>query len=192
MVPILTIDFEASCLPVDGRSFPVEVGVASLGGWSQSWLIRPADGWADWTWTGSAEATHGISRDRLAREGQAVADVMRGLNAVTAGARVIADHDLDTVWLATLAAAAGIQPTFRIGHIAELIDIWTPDPAKIRRAVEAADRANPIRHRAAADARWLATVVDKLGPTGPGIERRSLFAWSDPATERHDLIEHAA
>ena len=190
---LLTIDFEASCLPIDGRTFPIEVGVAGSRGWSKSWLIRPDKSRGGWTWTGSAEGIHGISRDRLKRDGQTVTDVMRGLNAATRGARVVADHRLDAIWLATLAMAAGIAPTFRIGHISELIDVWTPEPTKIKGAVEAADRANPVRYRAAADARWLATLVDHLTPEGPGVERqRPLSAWPDPEMERHDLIERAA
>nr|MEC6700676.1 hypothetical protein [Sphingobium sp. SJ10-10] len=37
----VTIDFEVSCLPHHGRSFPIEVGIADSQG-SRAWLIRPA------------------------------------------------------------------------------------------------------------------------------------------------------
>ena len=106
---ILTIDFEASCLPRHGRSFPIEVGVAG-GGLSRSWLIRPAACWAGWDWTQEAEALHGISRARIERDGLPAAQVLAELVATVAGRRVIADSPLDQYWLDRLAAAAIPSP----------------------------------------------------------------------------------
>jgi hypothetical protein len=124
MRPLITLDFEASCLPRDGRSFPIEVGTGDLAGWSRSSLIRPDPLWQDWTWTAEAEALHGISRRQLDREGCSAEQVMRELNAATQGYRVISDNDLDLGWCATLSRAAGISPDFKIGHIAELLDFF--------------------------------------------------------------------
>ncbi|WP_236549427.1 hypothetical protein [Novosphingobium sp. TCA1] len=42
--PIL-IDFEASCLPEYGLSFPIEVAAARIDGQSRAWLIRPLPVW---------------------------------------------------------------------------------------------------------------------------------------------------
>ena len=40
-VTIIAIDFEASCLPRHGRSYPIEVGVAG-DGIERSWIIAPS------------------------------------------------------------------------------------------------------------------------------------------------------
>jgi hypothetical protein len=156
----LFIDFEASCLPRDGRSFPIEVGLADGAGWSCAWLIRPVPAWADWTWADEAEALHGIDRATLERDGRSAIDVLTELNAIARGRDVIADHDFDRLWLATLADAAGRQPAFGIRHIAELVDCTGPDDT--RRAVAVANTKFPIRHRARFDALWLATFAASL------------------------------
>src|SRR3546814_5436437 len=66
ILTILTIDFEASCLPRHGLSYPIEVGIAREGK-ARSWLIRPHDDWAGWHWSAEAEALHGLDRDRVER-----------------------------------------------------------------------------------------------------------------------------
>ena len=175
---MLTIDFEASCLPRDGRSFPIEVAVADLDGNCRSWLIAPARAWDGWTWTEEAEALHGLKRDRLVHEGQRPDEVMRELNAVIAGRRVIADHYLDQGWLATLAEASGIAPTFSVGHVAELLDLYCPSAATLERVTAKADLLVSHRHRAAADARWLAIVARDLILSAEA-EPVPLFSWSE-------------
>lgn len=175
---MLTIDFEASCLPRDGRSFPIEVAVADLDGNCRSWLIAPAPAWNGWTWTEEAEALHGLRRDQLVRDGQRPEQVMRELNAVVAGRRVIADHHLDQRWLATLAEASGIAPSFRIGHVSELLDVHCPSAGTLERATAKADLLVSQRHRAAADARWLAIVARDL-IVAAEAQTVPLFAWSE-------------
>lgn len=69
MTSLLAIDFEASCLPRHGRSFPIEVGVADGEGWSRAWLISPHADWDDWHWTSEAENEHGITREQNDRDG---------------------------------------------------------------------------------------------------------------------------
>jgi hypothetical protein len=168
MLTPLFIDFEASCLPRDGRSFPIEVGLANGTGWSRSWLIRPESGWADWGWTAEAEGLHGLTRETLLRDGQPVAVVMAELNAVAGGHRVYADHDLDRRWLATLAEAAAIVPAFNIAHVAEWLDLHRPEPWQVEQAVAIADRSVAQRHRAEPDARWLAALASQIGSIGAG------------------------
>ena len=75
---VITIDFEASCLPRHGLSYPIEVGIARKGQ-ARSWLIRPHDDWAGWHWSAEAEALHGLSRDRVEREGLPVETVLAEL-----------------------------------------------------------------------------------------------------------------
>lgn len=177
MRPLITIDFEASCLPRDGRSYPIEVGIADLSGWSRSWLIRPDPLWQDWTWTAEAEALHGISREQLDREGCSTEHVMGELNAATHGYRVISDNDLDQGWCATLSRSAGISAAFKIGHIAELLDFCQPTKDGIEAAVVRADRAAPARHHARADAIWLASVAGSLIESRSAPSDRPLFDW---------------
>jgi hypothetical protein len=179
MSSLVTIDFEASCLPRDGRSYPIEVGIADMAGWSRSWLIRPEAPWKDWTWKAEAAALHGIDREQLDREGLPVAVVMAELNACIAGREVVADHDLDRVWLAILSDAAGIRPAFRIRHVAELLDQWRPSSDMLQRAIEGADRSSLARHRAAPDALWLARLVGGL--RADHLAAHPLFRWSDAA-----------
>lgn len=176
---LLAIDFEASCLPRHGRSYPIEVGVADGAGWSRSWLIRPDSRWDGWTWTAEAEALHGIDRGRLIREGRPARDVMIALNAAASAHRVLADHDLDRQWLATLADAAGIPAEFRIGHVGELLDEWRPAPSTLEHAVAVADALVPVRHRAAPDALWLATMAKAIAPQATDV---ALFDWGTAPT----------
>lgn len=155
---ILTIDFEASCLPRHGRSFPIEVGIAGPAT-VRSWLIRPSDDWNGWDWTDEAQALHGISRDRIMSEGRPAQAVLGELSAFVAGRRVVADSVLDQYWLETLAAAAHAPAPFAIDHVAQLLDERHVDEAAITAAVAFADANHPARHRAACDAQWLQAVV---------------------------------
>ncbi|MBZ9647765.1 MULTISPECIES: hypothetical protein [Sphingomonadaceae] len=155
---ITTIDFEASCLPRHGRSFPIEVGIAD-GDVSRSWLIRPHDSWAGWDWTPEAEALHGLSRDRIEREGLPVTVVLAELVAATQGRRVVADSLIDQYWLDTLAAAAGAPTPFTIQHVVTLFDEQGADEARVGAAVAFADGQGATRHRAAGDALWLSALI---------------------------------
>ncbi|QGP77893.1 hypothetical protein [Sphingobium sp. CAP-1] len=163
---ILTIDFEASCLPRHGRSFPIEVGVAG-DGVARSWLIRPHESWAGWDWTVEAEALHGLSQDRIAQDGQPVEIVLAELAACAVGRRVVADSLLDQGWLDTLASAAGVAAPFRIDHVATLFDEQAADEARIAAAVAYADAQGAVRHRAAGDALWLAAVIGHVAGMRP-------------------------
>ncbi|WP_298395372.1 hypothetical protein [Sphingobium sp.] len=162
----MTIDFEASCLPRHGRSFPIEVGIAG-DGIARSWLIRPHADWADWDWTAEAEALHGLSRERIAQEGQPAFVVLAELTAAATGHRVIADSLIDQYWLDTLAAVAGTTAPFRIEHVASLFDEQGADERRIADAVAYADGQGALRHRAAGDALWLSGVIARLTQTAP-------------------------
>ncbi len=154
----MTIDFEASCLPRHGRSFPIEVGIAD-GDMSRSWLIRPHDDWADWDWTAEAQALHDLSRYRIAWEGQSAAQVLAELVDATRGRRVVADSLVDQYWLDTLAAAAGAPSPLAITHVTTLFDELGVDAHHIADAMAIADGQGTTRHRAAGDARWLWALI---------------------------------
>jgi hypothetical protein len=102
---IVFLDFEASSLAK--KSFPIEVAWLFEDGRSQSYLIRPAADWTDWS--SEAEAIHGISRHLLLAEGVAVEAVAAEMIETLTG------HDLyasspswDGKWLSVLLRAAGL------------------------------------------------------------------------------------
>ncbi len=175
-VNIIAIDFEASCLPRHGRSYPVEVGIAD-GRQTWSWLIRPHAHWSGWDWTDEAQAVHGISLDLLWTMGQPADVVMRELIATIGDRRLVADSGLDQYWLDTLAGAAGQDAVPRIGHVMMLLDEWAVSGDQVGMARAHADREQTALHRAGADARWLALVLKDLavatGQEAPAMPQES-------------------
>ncbi len=157
----VTIDFEASCLPRHGRSFPIEVGIAGPGG-VRSWLIRPHALWRDWDWTEQARKLHGLSPARLDEEGFEPHDVLAALVQAIGRRRVIADSTIDTYWWNTLAAAAMSNLASPIEHVSGVLDELGATADDIRLGQRCADALCPARHRAAADARWLRTLLTTI------------------------------
>ena len=164
----VTIDFEASCLPRHGRSFPIEVGISGALG-TCSWLIRPLPEWQAWDWTESAQRIHGIPREQLEDEGLAPATVLREVLEAVGAARVVADSRIDRLWWQTLLDAAGPAVCPRtsgrnigIEHVADLFDELGATHAQILFAQQRADGLCPERHRAGTDARWLFTLLSTL------------------------------
>jgi len=158
----LTIDFEASCLPRDGRSFPIEVGIADAAGRYRSWLIRPHADWVGWTWTREAERLHGISREQLERDGLPANVVLNELNTVIGDGKVIADSWLDAAWLDTLCTAAGFEARFAIVHLANIVNDLDLTPEQVVHADSTVAAMNFRRHRAGEDARHLALWLTAL------------------------------
>ncbi len=165
---IAAIDFEASCLPRHGRSFPIEVGV-SVAGRTRSWLIRPHDSWLGWDWTAEAEALHGLTLSRILREGLPVDAVLDRLIAAAEGHRVVADSVIDQYWLETLARAAGESAPFLIDHVSIVLDEYSAGDQSIGAAVAHADSVQPVRHRAGSDAAWLAALIHHVVSDRPHI-----------------------
>ncbi len=155
-MPFIAIDFEASCLPQYGRSFPIEVGIASPLGWSQSWLIRPHPTWEGWQWSEDAEAVHGISLERLYRDGLDVRLVASLLRSSIGNSEVIADSLFDDDWSRTLFDAAGERQHVPVNSISDWPEFRAIDATRLEAAIRSADRAGPRRHRARDDARYRA------------------------------------
>lgn len=162
MDPVAIIDFEASCLPNDGLSYPIEVAVAKVGGGSRSWLIRPSPKWFYWDWSDEAEALHGISRNMLKQKGLPALQVLSELAAEVAGCRVYADSDLDSYWLETLAEACGEPLPFPVLYLGELFEQMRTNSAAIQAAEGKAMTRLPQEHVARNDARRLAITVELL------------------------------
>jgi hypothetical protein len=164
MDPVAIIDFEASCLPNDGLSYPIEVAVAKVGGRSRSWLIKPAPKWFYWDWSEEAESLHGISPNLLKQKGLPARQVLEELADEVAGFRVYADSDLDSYWLETLAEACGQPLPFPILYLGELFQEMQTNSAAIEQAEGLALARMPQEHVARNDARRLAITVELLSP----------------------------
>jgi len=165
------IDFEASCLPEDHFSYPIEVALAKVDGPSRTWLIRPSPRWQYWDWCEDAEALHGISRERLQCEGLPVAQVLAELTAEVEGCTVYADSDLDAYWLETLAVAAGKPVPFPIRYLGELFQQRGLRRQDVLSALDIAREQMPIEHIARADARRLALALRQLVSRDSGAMR---------------------
>lgn len=160
---LATIDFEASCLPAYGRSFPVEVGVTCVAsGETTSWLIRPSDDWLTWGWDPAAEQMHGISLDEARSRGRPANEVLREMSTAVRGLRVVSDSGMDAIWLGTLSNAARRGVPFEIQPVEPVLLELAMAPYEIESAEAKADHAFPHLHRAGPDARRLAEVIRVL------------------------------
>lgn len=156
------IDFEASCLPEYGRSYPIEVAVARVDGTSRTWLIRPAEAWRFWDWSPDAEALHGISQALIAHEGVPPDQVLAEMTSFVADCPVYADADLDAYWLEMLAHAAGAKPPFPVRYLGEYFVARGYTRPQVVDALTAARERLPTEHIARDDAGRLALTVKLL------------------------------
>lgn len=163
---IATLDFEASCLPAYGKSFPIEVALCSLGGdLLFSAMIRPPEEWASWDWDPAAARLHGLELDRLRAEGLDARTVVEALNCAAEGRSIVSDSCLDGVWLNVLADAAHLPAGFEIGAVdGVLTEIFggAPEGGVVAAAAERAFRKFPSVHRAGPDAQRLAETLKLL------------------------------
>ncbi len=152
------LDIEASGF---GRhSYPIEIGYVLPDGSARCTLIRPADHWLHWD--RSAEALHGITRDKLMRHGRSVADVAQALNSDLAGRTAYCDgwaHDY--AWLAALFEEAGLRPRFKLETVGRLLDERRLSHLGEARAAALAELGLQ-RHRASNDARVLQRALQRL------------------------------
>ena len=173
---IITIDFEASCLPQRGPSYPIEVGIAGHGG-SSAWLIQPHASWLGWKWSGEAERLHGITLGQLQSEGQPVEVVVSALHSALTGHRVVADSPFDNYWMEALAMAAGTAAPASIEHVCNIFAELETTDEEIAAAQIAIGPTKTHKHRARYDALWLRALIAEV--TKAGSHRQSpktLFA----------------
>ncbi len=156
------IDFEASCLPEFGQSFPIEVAIAGMDGRSRAWLIRPSAKWRYWDWSEEAESLHGISRGMLEREGMPADLVLAEMVAFVSDCDVYADADLDEYWLEVLCAAVGARLPFPVRYLGELMKKRGYTRPQVVRALEGAKIRLPHEHLAREDAKRLAMTLRLL------------------------------
>lgn len=142
------LDIEASGF--GSGSYPIEVGVATADGSLLARLIKPLDHWDHWQ--DSAESVHGISRERLERDGCDPIDVANELNELLAGQTVYTDGwGVDRSWLALLFHECGLLQRFRLEPVYSLLDEEQLESwAGNRRDV--LDWTGMVPHRAGTDA----------------------------------------
>ncbi|MBV8686964.1 MAG: transcriptional regulator [Alphaproteobacteria bacterium] len=181
------LDFEASSLRKNG--FPVEVGWVFEDGEAEGHLIRPAPGWTDWD--EAAEAIHGLSRTRLAQEGEPYDAVARRMVERLGGHRLYASApSWDGKWLSLLLRSAGLpRHALRLrdtdaAQQESAAEILRPVVGEARcaalvreimAAVRSEGEGRPPAHRAVEDAeeerrRWLAvrrSAEEALRGSGP-------------------------
>ncbi|MGY4878926.1 hypothetical protein ACLUEY_13715 [Vreelandella aquamarina] len=152
------LDIEASGF---GRgSYPIEVGIARTDGSSCAFLIQPLDEWVHWD--PKAELLHGISRQRLQREGYPVRQVALWINdELSALGKAYSDSwGYDNTWLSLLFHHAGIIPGFRLEALRILLSeeqlaLWSDT----KEAIIAEQSIQ--RHRAGDDARLLQLTFER-------------------------------
>lgn len=160
--PLVTIDFEASCLPAWG-SYPIEVAACVVAtGASKSWLIKPQNSWLrTGLWKPEAERLHGISREMLCDQGRPVEEVREELGAFV-GPRAVSDSVIcDGYWLEILYAR---EPDFGVECVsAALARIGRCPPAvsqaEIENARQTASIRFPRRHHARSDCERIAEAL---------------------------------
>ncbi|WP_458098441.1 transcriptional regulator [Roseomonas sp. WA12] len=127
---IIFLDFEASSL--SEGSFPVEVGWVTEDGEAESYLIRPAPEWDEWS--PESERIHGLSRDRLEREGKPVAEVGRRVLDVLGAEGVVVTSDAaswEQRWLDRMLLAAGLSHSVKVVELEE--GILLPEARRLLR-----------------------------------------------------------
>ena len=165
---LANLDFEGSCYPSEGKSFPVEVALVRLkDGRARSWLIRQHPDWVGWTWDPQAEEAHGLSRRQLESEGRPAAEVLDELAAFAEGCEVVSDSESDDHWLKVLAEASGREPPFEIGSSAHVLKLWgiegqTQEDPVWQEADEAARERFPKAHLAEPDAQRGAEILRRV------------------------------
>jgi hypothetical protein len=165
---LAALDIEATGLDAD--SVPIEIGLCGCGpgspetAWSS--LIRPPHAWRTIAWSPLARRTHGLSAADLDRDGLAPDAVVDRFEAALDGRIPVSDEaGADGEWLSRLYAAAGRPPPPLILDIADaargLTGLSGMDLQRRMSLAQAAATAagEPVRHRAAADARRIARIL---------------------------------
>ncbi|WP_395392550.1 hypothetical protein [Novosphingobium sp. BL-8A] len=160
-IPAL-IDFEASCLPEHGQSYPIEVAIARTDGESRAWMIRPLAAWEHWDWSEEAEALHGISRAMLECDGLPAAQVLAEMTEFVGGCAVYSDAELDEYWLEVLCQGLSASLPFPIRYLGEWMMSRGYTRPQVVAALEEAKTLLPKEHLAREDAKRLAMVVRLL------------------------------
>ena len=114
-------------------------------------------------WDPDAEKLHGITLWQLRRDGRPPLEIAAQMNRSARSSRAFADSPVDDErWLKLLFREAAIEPSFTISAVnADLLTAQAAtklgwDAAAYEEAKARVSEASPVRHRAEADARYLA------------------------------------
>jgi DNA polymerase III alpha subunit (gram-positive type) len=104
-------------------SYPVQFAWSGLGMQVSDTLVRPAPEWLDTPYDESAEALHGITKERAIAEGRPVDDVARMLNDAFGGGMTVSDSPRwDAYWTKRLFEATGVAQSFRVISLDEFVE----------------------------------------------------------------------
>lgn len=160
LFPVL--DIEASGF--GAGSYPIEIGFVLPDASSYCTLIRPAERWVHWQ--PQAEATHGITRDVLAKHGKPLVDVAFQLNQTLRGMTLYTDcWSADWGWVSRLYDEAELVPRFRLEDLRLLLTIEQANRWHVVKDAVAAELALN-RHRASNDARVLQLTLQRVRAAG--------------------------
>lgn len=163
--PYPIIDIEASGL--QSHSHPIEVAVVTADNRRYEALLRPLPEWTHWD--EEAERLHGISRERLEKEGTDIRLVCAKLNDLCWRQTLYSDcWTYDSRWLHFLFAAAGMPMKFRCSALETVLteNEWLQWHERKRRCHEA---LRLPAHRAMNDAFAIAVTVDQM------LSKRAIF-----------------
>lgn len=145
------LDIEASGF--GPGSYPIEIGLVTSGGKAWCSLVRPEPDWLHWD--DKAAAMHGITRERIERQGRSVGEIAAELNELLRGQIVYSDawaHDYP--WLNRIYESADRCPSFKLENLRALLDEQQAAHWHEVKTRLIASLGSP-RHRASADARLL-------------------------------------
>lgn len=112
------IDVEASGF--GPGSWPLSIAWCNNQGEIRTALLQPQPAWTHWD--PAAEGVHGISRERLQREGLPLPEVAARIGSDLRGALAFSDApDFDAAWLGTFYEALGKPMPFRLDHADDLL-----------------------------------------------------------------------
>lgn len=154
------IDVEASGF--GPGSWPAAVAWSDHRGGISRCLVQPDPSWTHWD--AQAESVHGLTRERLAAEGDPLAAVAARLASELGGGVAFSDApEFDRGWLDTLFAAAGRPMPFRLEHADDVLigALLRPDElmyqaqARLEKARDDLRRTASGRHDAGYDVGFL-------------------------------------
>jgi hypothetical protein len=154
---IVILDFEASCLPQSGRSYPIEVGAGIVEtGEVRCWLIRPERQWLKaWDWHDESEQIHGLTRAYLLAHGLPREQVGDELMAFIGHRELVSDNPrAEAAWLAVLLDEERLRPIAWLSLLYEALTAGRKGGHEAYQQAEThAYSMAPPTHRAGGDVR---------------------------------------
>jgi len=166
-VPVFPCFLDVEASGFSRGSYPISIAWNDPSGTIERCLIDPASvpAWTDWD--PAAETVHGLTRERLTRNGWSAPYVAETLNQSLAGQTVSTDApDYDSRWLDRLFSSVGVPRRFSIAHADDLLlpllvrpgDFQWQGVARLENLKERVRRLVPGHHDAGYDVGYLIQV----------------------------------